>query len=247
MNNIMLKHLQQSACALAVLAATTLPAMAESVDVRVIGTITPTACTPTLSGGGTIDYGAINPNTLSATAYTTLPAKQLDFAITCDAPAKVAVKAINGRPGTIAGRPTEGTGGANWLPPGATVFGATGAGALVVGLGLAGTTPVGGYAARIAGGSVSADGVNVDSIYNDSGSATGGAWAAAGTAANSGALYGGNLRHVSWAASGTTTPLAFTTLAGKLEVQAYLNYSSLLDLTKPVALDGLTTIELVYL
>jgi hypothetical protein len=30
-------------------------------------------------------------------------------------------------------------------------------------------------------------------------------------------------------------------------VQAYINKASELDLTKPIALDGLTTLELVYL
>jgi hypothetical protein len=39
----MLNNLQKTVCALAVLATTSLPALAESIDVRVIGTIDPAA------------------------------------------------------------------------------------------------------------------------------------------------------------------------------------------------------------
>ena len=51
----MFNTIKKTSCALAVLAATALSAHAESVDVRVIGTITPAACMPTLTGGGTTD------------------------------------------------------------------------------------------------------------------------------------------------------------------------------------------------
>ncbi|HCJ7369198.1 TPA: DUF1120 domain-containing protein [Enterobacter hormaechei subsp. xiangfangensis] len=231
--------MQQSVCALAVLAATTLPAMAESVDVRVIGTITPAACTPTLSGGGTIDYGAINPTTLSAADYTVLEEKQIDFAITCDAPAKVALKAINGRPNTTAGVTENAISGSATAPSGVNLFGVANVG--TVGLGLDGVDKVGGYSIRLAGGTVTADGVAVDSIQAN-GNTT---WL---TANGLGTLFTPNsVRLSSWAAAGTLVPVAFTNLAGKLGVQAYLNKASELDLTKPVALDGLTTIELVYL
>ncbi|KFD14546.1 hypothetical protein GSMA_02017 [Serratia marcescens subsp. marcescens ATCC 13880] len=41
--------------------------------------------------------------------------------------------------------------------------------------------------------------------------------------------------------------MAFTTVAGKLGVQAYITKTSELDLSKPINLDGLTSLELVYL
>ena len=91
----MMNAVKKTACALAVLATST-AAMAESVDVKVIGTITPTACKPTLSGGGTVDYGIIPPASLKKDAFNQLDKRQLDFAITCDAPAKVAIAAKSG-------------------------------------------------------------------------------------------------------------------------------------------------------
>ncbi|MCH1996717.1 DUF1120 domain-containing protein, partial [Achromobacter xylosoxidans] len=42
-------------------------AQAQSIDVRVIGTITPAACIPSLAGGGVVDYGNIAASTLNQT------------------------------------------------------------------------------------------------------------------------------------------------------------------------------------
>ncbi|KFK93539.1 MULTISPECIES: DUF1120 domain-containing protein [unclassified Serratia (in: enterobacteria)] len=233
----MLNHLQKTVCALAVLATTSLPVLAGSIDVRVIGTIDPAACTPTLSGGGTVDYGTIKPTALTTDAFTVLPEKQLDFAINCDAPAKVAITAHSQR-GASAVK-TDGTLTEIASIPG--IFGSTGSTA-TVGLGLDGTKGIGGYAIRLAAGTMTADGVAVDSIISNSNTTSWGS-----------TLFGNlftsieNKRYSSWAKTGTTTPIAFTTLAGKLGVQAYINKASELDLTKPVVLDGLTTLELVYL
>ena len=238
----MMKQMQKTVCALAVLATLSLPALAESIDVRVIGTITPSACTPNLSGGGTIDYGAISPESLSADGYTVLAAKQLDFAITCDAPTKVALKAINGRPNSLAGASESGTNGAGKAPDGVTLFSTSGVG--VVGLGLDGESKVGGYGIRLAGGTVTADDQPVHTLQSNTNTDN---WSI--SADNLGSLFDGysKLRFNSWGAEGSKEPVAFEALSGKLEVQAYINKVSELDLTKPVPLDGLTTIELVYL
>lgn len=238
----MMKHMQKTICALAVLATTSLPALAESVDVRVIGTINPTACTPTLSGLGTIDYGTIKPNELNNDTYTVLDEKQIDFTITCDAPAKMAITAVNGRPDTVAGA-TEGAGGAAIAPEGVTLFG-TGGDTAVVGLGVDGTTKIGGYGVRIDNSTVTADGESVTTLNSSLGTSGDELW---GTSAAGGLYHPTVHRAVSWGAAGTRFPTAFTTLNGKLGVQAYINHASELDLTKPVRLDGLTTIELVYL
>ncbi|MFC0227270.1 DUF1120 domain-containing protein [Serratia aquatilis] len=233
----MLHNLQKTVCALAVLATTSLPALAESIDVRVIGTIDPAACTPTISGGGTIDYGTIKPTALATDAFTLLEEKQLDFAINCDAPAKVAITAHSQRGASAVN--ADGSLAEIGSHPG--LFGVA-ANYGVVGLGLDGAKGIGGYGIRLAGGTMTADGAAVDSIMSN-GSTT--AWVAATTGSLLNTLT--SLRYASWATKGTTTPVAFTTLAGKLGVQAYINKTSELDLTKPVVLDGLTTLELVYL
>ena len=64
----------------------------ESVDVRVIGTIAPSACVIMLTGGGVVDYGAIKPETLSEDDFNVLAGKKLDLSINCAAPTMVALK-----------------------------------------------------------------------------------------------------------------------------------------------------------
>ncbi|MBC3252461.1 DUF1120 domain-containing protein [Serratia fonticola] len=239
-----LNQVQKTVCALAVLAATSLPALAaSSVDVRVIGTITPTACMPTLAGGGTIDYGVIHPNTLSDDAYTVLAEKQTTFSIVCDAPAKVAVQIVNQRVGSLAGSSNETSNGGT-APNGVTIFGTT-ASIGAAGLGLDGTSKIGGYGMRMVPGSFTIDdNTAVDGIYRNSAASD---WILH-AAGSTGSIFNVNTpRQISWAETGKTLPVAFTTLSGQLGVQAYINKASELDLTKPVSLDGLTTIELVYL
>lgn len=42
-------------------------------------------------------------------------------------------------------------------------------------------------------------------------------------------------------------PRTFTNMSGTINVQAYINKTSELDISQPIELDGQTTIELVYL
>ncbi|TNV09880.1 DUF1120 domain-containing protein [Buttiauxella sp. B2] len=236
----MYSNLIKNTFALALLAASVGSAMAaDSVDVKVIGQIIPAACTPTLSGGGVIDYGNIKASTLSTDAYTTLPEMQIDFSLVCDAPAKIGIQVLNGRPGTMAGVTESAYNSAN-MP--VSVFGSGGniGGA---GLGLDGATKIGGYAVRIAGNTVTADGNAVDTIAQEYDFATNG-YIKKGL----GVLYTQDyVRTTTWATPGTLTPVAFKVLAGKLGVQAYINKGSALDLTHVIHLDGLTTLEVVYL
>ena len=73
---------------------------ADTADLTVKGVIKPAACTPTLSGGGIVDFGTIPANSLSDTTFTRLPEKWVHATITCDAPAKLALKAQDNRIGT---------------------------------------------------------------------------------------------------------------------------------------------------
>lgn len=231
----MMNAVKKTACALMVLAATSTAVMAESIDVKVIGTITPTACKPILSGDGTLDYGSINPNTLKKDEFTVLDEKQIDFAITCDAPAKVALVARTAR-----GNSAVQKDGSLAEVATAALFGSDKIGA--AGLGLDGTKGVGGYGLRLQAGTVQADGNQVDSIQaNDNPTS----WAKT----DFGSLYNTatSIRYMSWAKTGSLEPIAFTNLSGKLGAQAYINKASELDLSKPVRLDGLTTLELIYL
>ena len=230
----MLNKMIKSTLAVAIIAAGINIAFAESVDVKVIGTIIPAACTPALSGGGVVDYGNIKASTLSADDYTTLPGKEIDFSITCDALAKVAINAVNDRPGTMAGV-TEGYNGAAGTP--VPLFGG---GVMGVGLGLDGTAKIGGYAIQFDPEKMTVDGGSVEGIKN--GGAGSDSWTA-----SSGFPFSNAVRYLSWAKTGELAPVAFKVLAGKLAVEAYINKASELDLTHAVHLDGQTTLEVIYL
>ncbi|KJV48820.1 hypothetical protein VH86_08425 [Pantoea sp. BL1] len=237
-----MKMMQKSLLALAVIATTALNVQAASnVDVKVIGRIDPGTCTPTLSGGGTIDYGTMSPSVLDATGLTVLPEKQLDFAIACTAPSKVAVKVVNGRPNTVAGAIEGASGFATITANSARFFGGATA-TSVAGLGESNGVKVGGYAIRIVPATVIADTNSVASLFAPNIASP--VWAGNPTGS---LLSTAAVRGTTWAATGTTTPIAFTNLSGKLGVQAFLNEKSAFDLTNTVQLDGLSTLELVYL
>ena len=238
-----MKMMQKSLLALAVMATTALNVQAASnVDVKVIGRIDPGTCTPTLSGGGTIDYGTMSPSTLAATGFTVLPEKQLDFGITCTAPSKVAVKVVNGRLGSAASLNAEGpTGFANTNPV-VTLLGTTGPKS-IAGLGKVGTTNIGGYALALNAAGAQADGVAVDTVLKREGAPV---WAKP-TTRDALLMDYAIARNVTWSEPGTLVPKAFTTLTGKLLVQAFINERSALDLSNTILLDGLSTLELVYL
>ncbi|NLU15357.1 MAG: DUF1120 domain-containing protein [Serratia liquefaciens] len=230
-----MNKMQITACALAVLAITSLPSLAKNIEVKVAGTITPSGCTPTLSGGGSVDYGTMASDTLTLDAYTLLDRKTLDLTITCDAPVKLALETKNGRPNTLAGVDTEDTISGAGLSP---VDGGDIKGAVVVGLGLSGKARIGGYGLGIM--SAMADSKTIELISRDGSS---GEWNNKDTS-----IYSiGVKRQLSWGIRGSKDPAPFQNITLNLYVQAYINKASELDLTKPVVLDGLSTIELIYL
>lgn len=234
--------LKVSILKLAMLAAISMPAMAENVELSVEGTIIPAACTPGISGD--IDYGYITADKLSKTEFTVLEQKEVDFTIKCDAPVKVAIKALNGRPGSVAGAVESGPNSTAVSPVellGVDVI-------TVAGLGTSGGKKIGGYAVALINNTLEADG---DEMFFKLLVAPGN-WAAfpAGTVSPLYYLYyvPANILTYSWGESATLhTPVAITNLSAKFAVQAYLNNTTELDTNSAVQLDGMTTLELVYL
>lgn len=232
----MFKQMQKTLCALAVLSATATSVMAaDSVDVKVIGTVTPAACTPILSGGGVVDYGSIKASSLSADDYTVLSRKDLDFSINCDAPVKIAIKPVNNRPNTTAGN-EEGAGAAANSP--VAIFGGK---YPVVGLGMDGQNKIGGYGVGVASSVV--DGNNARLIFQNDGLSSS-SWYNSGMQT----LYTVDSPiRTSWSMPDSLIPVAVTNVTSTISVQAYLNKGSELDLSHDITIDGLTTIEMVYL
>lgn len=77
---------------------------ASSVDLSVTGAITPSACTPALSGGGVVDHGKISFSDLNPVPSrdTALPVASLALSVNCTAATLFAIKSSDNRAGTSA-------------------------------------------------------------------------------------------------------------------------------------------------
>lgn len=201
-------------------------AFADSFDVKVTGKIKPGACTPTLAGGGTFDYGLIGTAELSPTESTLLAVRSDSISITCDAAARVALTAQDNRAGTGAF-----SGNINF-------FGTSNSTGTQFGLGTAGGKNIGAFAFRFRKNTFQADGVAVDSIFSNTSGAT---WVTSNGIANNNGGY------ESWATKGQLVPVAAKVFTGTLDVQAAIDKTSNLDMSQEINLDGLATVSLVYL
>ncbi|MNJ33778.1 hypothetical protein D3C77_284680 [compost metagenome] len=72
-------------------------AIASTVEMTVTGTITPNACTPSLSNNGVVDYGPIHAETLD---NFQLPDRTLTLSIACGGQTSIALIATDNRSGT---------------------------------------------------------------------------------------------------------------------------------------------------
>lgn len=93
------KHLSLLPAALLLTGASSVFA-ASSTDLTVTGTITPTACIPSLINGGIVDYGKISKSELDPNNHSELETKKIPLTVTCDSAAQFAIKTIDNRPNT---------------------------------------------------------------------------------------------------------------------------------------------------
>ena len=206
---------------------------ADSFNINVTGVISPAACQANITGGETIDYGTIPANTLNADAITLLTAKQTAFTITCDAPARLGFRTVDNRE-------------ASKMAPGSGITmdsGVTWVRASLNGLGVDGQgNNIGGWSAELT--DLTSDSVSSPiNIYSNDNGLT---WVKRESGVPYFTLGPNNLINTISTAD-TLTPVAFSTLTGKLAVQAVINPASALDLSQPVTLDGSVTVEMVYL
>ncbi|MDR7341625.1 hypothetical protein J2X14_000013 [Pantoea alhagi] len=224
-------------CALSLLAM--LPgslAAAPTAEIKIIGTIVPSACQLALTNNGLLDYGKIAASSLKKDAFTPLGALDMNINITCDAPMRVAIIAKSGR-GASAVNKEGGLG--EMVDPGITLGGISPGKAIAAGLGVHNGVGIGGYAMAILPASHEAD--NKPARLLASSDASG--WAVANI--RQPLLYE-KTSYFSWTNDGKQ-PTSHTVFTGGISVQAYINKTSELDVSKEVKLDGLATLELIYL
>lgn len=237
-----MKNYKLSFCTLALLVVTCVPAIAENIDLVVKGTIIPAACVPSITGD--INYGNVTAAQLSESEYTVLDRKEVGFAINCDGPVKVAIQAINGRPGSVAGSEEVGDNGLAISP--VALLGHSEM--VVAGLGTHNGDKIGGYTIGLLTDTLEADGHRLFMKLRKLGEG----WSEYAVGGITPLYYRyyvfDDVLTYSWADSATTeTPTAIKSLSAQFVVQAYLNNTTALDTSVAVQLDGLTTFELIYL
>jgi len=91
--------------AVLLLAASPWALAASSTDLAVKGTITPSACAPLISGGGTVDFGKMAAKDLNAEQHTPLPNQSMQLSVRCEAPTFFTLNTIDNRAGSSANHP----------------------------------------------------------------------------------------------------------------------------------------------
>lgn len=190
-------------------------------ELKVAGVVKPPACQPTFAGDGVVDFGTIPAASLTPGQYKKLPHRTIPFAISCDAPLKVALKISDNR----ASSAVPAAAGTN------TNF--------TYGLGMVAGKKVGGYSLGISAHTVTADGAAVRLLYSVDGNQT---WA---SSVGSGQI--GKDRTLAWTALNGRAPSAFKSIVGAVWVWVGLEKPENLPLAQDVPLDGSATLEVLYL
>ncbi|MBZ7674047.1 DUF1120 domain-containing protein [Klebsiella grimontii] len=197
------------------------------------GTLTNAACTPTLDNGGVVDYGTINLGELSATAVNQLGQKNINLTINCTAATKLSWNLVDERSSSNAKLTVE-----NATASGGTLDDER----VTYGVGKAGNVNIGSYALFVKSDSVVADGVGVNAISTDYYGSADTAWIK-----NPNGITAGTFRDFSVAAFGSSEPIAFKTATFPLVTSLAIQNTSTLAITDDTALDGQLTISLRYL
>lgn len=201
---------------------------AETAVLKVTGTLTNAACAAELGNGGVIDYGYIRLGALSATANNEIGQKQIPVTINCSAPTKVGFTITDNRSDSNPQLPVDIDTNANQT----NKYYTYGVGTTAEGV------KIGDYGMWMT--DVTADGNTVDAITLNNDWATT-AWK------KSVVPRSDAYNKMSFAATGTTTPVAITVASFNFVTNLVIRDTATLAITDDTALDGQNTMTLVYL
>ncbi|MCS2167445.1 DUF1120 domain-containing protein [Scandinavium manionii] len=209
---------------------------AETATMKVQGVLTNSSCTPTLSNGGTVDFGTFHLGDLSASEVNQLGKKDITLTINCTAPSKVSWNTLDDRRDSLKelritnafANGSDATSYINEFGIGKTAENVS-MGAYSIGINPAAVTGDGQPKTLVAR---SGDGM----YWNESTGQTG----AAGP-------DDGWLRNFTITDPGKINPCAFTEAVFPLTIAAAIDSTTNLGITDTTQLDGQTTISLVYL
>ncbi|WP_407439400.1 DUF1120 domain-containing protein [Lelliottia sp.] len=195
---------------------------ASTVDLTVKGTLTNSACTPTLSNGGVVDFGKTSLSTLTATGDNALRAKTITLTITCDAATTVGFVVDDNRADSVSTASSYNFG-----------MGKTAGGVNL------------GYYKITATTSPMADGVAGIIISSNKTMLDDNSWVKGMIA--SGIQPEAYVYSVSKTDSNPAVPTAFKVGVFDLSIAPYIQGTDTLNITDDTELDGLATISVLYL
>ncbi|HDX4048136.1 TPA: DUF1120 domain-containing protein [Enterobacter soli] len=195
---------------------------------KVQGTLTNSACSPSIGNGGVIDYGYIRLGELSATQNNKIGQKQVPVTITCTAPTKVGFTILDNRGDSNAQLPVDIGGNTNQT----VKYYTYGVGNTTEGV------KIGDYGMWMT--DVTADGNTADPIANNHDWGTE-KWRKTGIPRSDA------FSTISFAATGTEVPIALTTANFNFVTNLTIRDTTALAITDDTALDGQATMTLVYL
>lgn len=206
-------------------------------QLKVQGVLTNDACTPTLSGGGTIDFGTFFVDSLSSTATNQLGHKDTSLSITCSSPTRVSWS-IEDNVGDVADIDILNSGFS-----GGDVYGGGLATSAHFGVGkTAGGVAIGSYAVALDKKNSTADGTTQQVIYTIM---NGTGWTKF--------YYGSPYDYIttenaySFGLTEPLDPIAFTNAVFPLRVALAVEKTSTLAITDDTPIAGQATITLHYL
>ena len=201
---------------------------ADTAIIKVTGTLTNAACTAELGNGGVIDYGYIRLGELSETANNKLGEKQIPASITCTAPTKVGFIMTDNRADSNAQVPVD---IATHKDVTAKYY--------TFGVGLTSEgIKIGNYGMMITDAIV--DGKAADNIGQNQGWVST-KWEKAGASRSDG------IQTLTFAETGTTVPMAITTVNFNVVTSLAIRDTATLAITDDTALSGQPTMTLVDL
>lgn len=195
---------------------------------KVQGTLTNAACSPSIGNGGVIDYGYIRLGELSATENNKLGQKQVPVTITCTAPTKVGFTILDNRGDSNAQLPLDIGGNLNQ----SVKYYTYGVGTTTEGV------KIGDYGMWMT--DITADGNTVDAVVNNHD------WEATKWRKSS-IPRSDAFSTTSFAATGTEAPIAITTANFNFVTNLMIRDTTSLAITDDTPLDGQATMTLVYL
>ena len=217
---------------LALLASTRLAVAAadgtgNSIQIKVVGSLVPPACSLALPAGSTVDYGRMLHSQLATESHTLLPEQSLNFSITCDAPAKVALMLLDEHPATVVHDLIK------------TVRDEPDANFMANGLGSVGGVNIGIFYVRVFTGA----GSNVPGKLRTLRSDGAQGWSETPVDAP---LYAHGIKAVGFAEGQASLPTAFNTVSGKLKIQTIIRPRRDLPSVDEIVLAGSSTLTLYY-